>query len=471
MMTPHSAHLTILLLLTLSDQALSSWYLAHDDLLSQLLDNYNKDVRPSEDGAALDIDIIANPLFLIRFDERNQVLTIRAIIVANWTDNRLKWNPSSFNNISSLYIPQKKLWLPPLNFAMSVSPRDQLGYDENILTISPDGSVSWTLSILMDNFCEIDVSYYPFDLQHCALTLEFTPMTRKDLNTRPHPTMPMITDHFGYGGIWELEAFGCQSFHINYLDGHAYHSLQYHLNLRRRTTFYLLTVILPVIFLSLISSSVFLLPAESGEKMGVAITILLSYSVYLSVIADSLPQTSSQVCLLQVYLTCLLGITALAVLLSVIVLRIHHRSPDIPVGQTTQVLTIWAMNLLCRPHSVVKSSNSVKPTEDVMPHDDTTSVTKDMTSGQSLQDNGDQSNLGYEIEKDVITQEMMSQNKVTWTVVAETLDRGIFVLISLVIFLGSVCIFTYIVISGSSYLREGPSGSECEIVHFQSPTV
>ena len=36
------------------------------------------------------------------------------------------------------------------------------------------------------------------------------------------------------------------------------------------------------------------LPAEAGEKMGVSITVLLAYSVYLSIIADSLPSTSEE---------------------------------------------------------------------------------------------------------------------------------------------------------------------------------
>ena len=70
--------------------------------------------------------------------------------------------------------------------------------------------------------------------------------------------------------------------------------------------------------------------------MGVSITVLLAYSVYLSIIADNLPQTSVKVCYLQVYLTSLLGITAVSVLMSIVVLNLHHMSPHVPVNGRTK---------------------------------------------------------------------------------------------------------------------------------------
>ena len=50
-----------------------------------------------------------------------------------------------------------------------------------------------------------------------------------------------------------------------------------------------------MVFLSLTSSLVFALPADAGEKMGLSITVLLAYAVYLTLITDAMPNTSMQV--------------------------------------------------------------------------------------------------------------------------------------------------------------------------------
>lgn len=43
---------------------------------------------------------------------------------------------------------------------------------------------------------------------------------------------------------------------------------------------------------------VFKLPADSGEKVGFGLTVLLAYAVYLSLISTDIPSTSLTVCYL-----------------------------------------------------------------------------------------------------------------------------------------------------------------------------
>ncbi|GFN93436.1 neuronal acetylcholine receptor subunit alpha-3 [Plakobranchus ocellatus] len=69
-----------------------------------------------------------------------------------------------------------------------------------------------------------------------------------------------------------------------------------------------------------------------------SITVLLAYAVYLTIIADNMPQTSLQVSYLAVYLTLLLGLTAMGVVLSVIVLHIHHKTNDCRLGRRSELV-------------------------------------------------------------------------------------------------------------------------------------
>lgn len=65
---------------------------------------------------------------------------------------------------------------------------------------------------------------------------------------------------------------------------------------------YVLNTIIPVVMLSLLNVLVFLLPASSGEKMALAVTVLLSFTVYLSIISEVMPKTSESISILGEYL-------------------------------------------------------------------------------------------------------------------------------------------------------------------------
>ena len=67
------------------------------------------------------------------------------------------------------------------------------------------------------------------------------------------------------------------------------------LHLRRRTTYYAFNIIIPCAFLSLLTLCNFLLPAASGEKVSLGLTVLLAFSVFMLLIAENMPATSEYV--------------------------------------------------------------------------------------------------------------------------------------------------------------------------------
>lgn len=179
--------------------------------------------------------------------------------------------------------------------------------------------------------------------------------------------------------------------------------------------------------------------------MAMSITVLLSYSVYLSIIADSLPRTSEQVCILQVYLTSLLGLTAAAVLLSVLVIRLHHRS-DNPVGEKTK-LAVSVIRILLHFNEKSQCKNAVRPC-----HEEVNSVqaaVTDIASAAHVVGAGTStphtSNADHKLMKPV---HACDDGDVTWPYVAETLDRVFFCAFSFVIVIGTCTVFPYIALAG-----------------------
>ena len=69
----------------------------------------------------------------------------------------------------------------------------------------------------------------------------------------------------------------------------------------RKARYSIINVIVPIILLSLMDLLVFWLPAESGEKVSLGITVLLSFSVFLLVVDERMPRTSDTIPLLSKY--------------------------------------------------------------------------------------------------------------------------------------------------------------------------
>jgi len=103
--------------------------------------------------------------------------------------------------------------------------------------------------------------------------------------------------------------------------------------MKRQSGFYVMSVILPLTGLTCVGSLVFLLPVESGERVGFSVSVMLSLTVFLTLITDDVPKTSNPMSLLGVYITVSLFISFLTT--SVVIFNIHfyYREQNVRIGK------------------------------------------------------------------------------------------------------------------------------------------
>ena len=106
--------------------------------------------------------------------------------------------------------------------------------------------------------------------------------------------------------------------------------MKYLLKLKRRHTFYTLNLFSPVLILAYLNAMVFVLPAESGERVGYAITCLLSLSVYMTFASESLPNSSKPLPIITFVLLAYIVISTLISVCTVIGLNFHLRISSCP---------------------------------------------------------------------------------------------------------------------------------------------
>ncbi|KAK5896999.1 hypothetical protein CesoFtcFv8_010105 [Champsocephalus esox] len=106
-----------------------------------------------------------------------------------------------------------------------------------------------------------------------------------------------------------------------------YPDVTFTVTMRRRTLYYGLNLLIPCVLLSGLAMLVFLLPADSGEKISLGITVLLSLTVFMLLVAEIMPATSDSVPLIAQYFASTMMIVGMSVVVTVIVLQFHHHDP------------------------------------------------------------------------------------------------------------------------------------------------
>ena len=91
-----------------------------------------------------------------------------------------------------------------------------------------------------------------------------------------------------------------------------YIDVEFSLRLRRRTLYYFSNLIMPCALIASMAVLGFYFPPESGEKVALGITILMSLTFFMSVVSDMQPP-SSETPLIGAYFSCIMIMVASSV--------------------------------------------------------------------------------------------------------------------------------------------------------------
>lgn len=325
----------------------SNTYEIHRILQTDMLRNYSKDVRPvtfQTDAVHVNMSFLAKALN--KFNEIEGVLDMVCGLTLTWRDELMQWNPSNYGQTTILRLPMSKVWTPSLFLINSATSfQVNLGDDKvQSVTYFFDGSAMLTTGIITSTICSPNVTYYPFDSHHCSL--EFTSLVLPE-EVNLHIETHINTYAFEPNTIWELEsAYGSE------MGTTGISLVKANIRIKRRPTFLLINIFAPILFLALANLFVFAIPIESGERVSFAVTILLSFAVFLTLVTDKMPQTSLSLSLFSLYLILTMTYSSLIMLALAFILSIYFTEDNEPTGPFTNfMLCLFTQKKFRRPTS------------------------------------------------------------------------------------------------------------------------
>lgn len=169
--------------------------------------------------------------------------------------------------------------------------------------VSYNGHVFWPPIVKLKSSCEMDITYFPFDDQICALKLGSWAYDGFQVDIFNRATPIDLTNFVGHGE-WELiDSKAVRNVVIYPCCNEPFPDVTFTLHIRRRTIYYLYNVIIPSVMLSSLALLGFWLHPDGGEKVTLGLTVLLSLSVFILLIAENTPATSFYIPLLGKKLT------------------------------------------------------------------------------------------------------------------------------------------------------------------------
>ena len=318
-----------------------------------ILKNYSANILPiANQSELLTINVTVYLRSIINLDEPTGELTTSLGIDLYWTDVSLKWNEFEHGDLGDIEFESSQIWTPILLLS-NPGHLEQKWYGTDVVTVYNNGDVLQPRGAVFNSVCDVDVTYYPFDIQTCHIMLHAI-NSRVKFNA-VHNNIDLSI--FLESGVWSLQKTEVSTGNKTSKRGENTYCTMITIVLERRSLFNVLHFLVPILILVLLNSVVFLLPPESGERIGFSVTILLSITVYMTIISSKLPEASHPISALSFILIIYILQSALICIETVAILRFCNNRASRPMD-SRMVRFLMSMPCILRKYKVINSTTN-----------------------------------------------------------------------------------------------------------------
>ncbi|KAL4233411.1 Neuronal acetylcholine receptor subunit beta-4 [Mactra antiquata] len=305
--------------------------------------NYDKELRPViNQSESIAVYLNFSLLSIQEVNEVKQTVTLNAYISIRWRDEKIAWEPADYDGIVEFAVNSGRFWTPPLLIINTNDKLDFIGNPSIKTRYANTGVAFYDPGLSLTVSCRLDIRFYPWDRHRCFLQFDpwhYVPEELILINQTSH----VDTTFYKPNGQWDLISSGVSSIAFP----HKSTSYQVVIFIERQSTYVIVNVILPVIVLSLLNLMIFFIPNVSGERISFSITLLLAVTVFMTIVADNLPKSSTPMALFSYYLLIVLVMSNCITLSVIYSLCLYHRDESEPVGSYWQCI-VRVMKYQCR---------------------------------------------------------------------------------------------------------------------------
>ncbi|XP_016328415.1 5-hydroxytryptamine receptor 3A-like [Sinocyclocheilus anshuiensis] len=297
---------------------------AYDALFEHLgLDKNDNQKRPLYYGDATHVFVELYVTSIIDVDEKAQSLTIQVKMITAWININMDWNSHEFCGMNTFSARKDMVWTPDIVIAESI--KTDFGTKESpyvqfycyAFTVLSD-------ILVLTTACKMDLHKFPFDIHSCNLTLQSSAYSIEELKVLTFADSEWVTHEskqtFQAQGEWELLSINMVKSNISVgYEWDMKDQLIYQITIKRRPLLYVINIILPVFFFLVLDVMSFFIDGRGTDKLSFKVTLLLSFSVLLLILNDTLPSTADKIPLIGIYCSVIFSLIGFSILETILV--------------------------------------------------------------------------------------------------------------------------------------------------------
>ena len=282
------------------------------------------------------------------------------------------------------------------------------------LVIAEDGHCTWDAPVTLNSQCEIDVTRFPFDEQTCDVKIGSWTYPAHKINVSYSDRNVAMNDYIR-NGEWDIKS-ATLSHNVRYYlpDNIPFPDVTLTLEIKRRSLYYGLQLILPLTVISMLTFLSFILPLRSEEQISLLVNLVVAISVYSVIISSVLPETSDSSSVLQKYCIGIFLSVAIVSFPAVLKTRLVDLSNPMP-NWFRKFMKLIAKFLRVNSEGLAKISNGQQNNE----------VGNNGENGHELTNPaGDQENVAT---REIQNQENVSKHQKQWETATKVIHKSFFV--------------------------------------------
>ncbi|XP_010951845.2 5-hydroxytryptamine receptor 3B [Camelus bactrianus] len=294
-------------------------------LTKQLLQKYRKEVRPVHNwtqATTVYLDVLVYAVLDV--DAQNQKLKTSVWYREVWDDEFLSWNSSMFDEINEISLPLSAIWAPDIiiNEFVDIERSPDLPY----VYVNSSGTIKHSKPIQVVSACNLETYAFPFDIQNCSLTFSSILHTVEDVDLaflRSREDTTHDKKAFLNDSEWELLSVS-STYNILRSSAGDFAQIRFNVVIRRRPLVYVVSLLIPSIFLMLVDLGSFYLPPTCRARVVFKTSVLVGYTVFRVNMSDEVPRSAVSTPLIGVFFTVCMAFLVLSLSKSILLVKFLH---------------------------------------------------------------------------------------------------------------------------------------------------
>ncbi|XP_011832417.1 PREDICTED: 5-hydroxytryptamine receptor 3B [Mandrillus leucophaeus] len=294
-------------------------------LSKQLLQNYHKEVRPVHNwtkATTVYLDLFVHAILDV--DAENQILKTSVWYREVWNDEFLSWNSSLFDEIREISLPLSAIWAPDIiiNEFMDVERSPDLPY----VYVNSSGTIENSKPIQVVSACSLETYAFPFDVQNCSLTFKSILHTVEDVDLaflRSPEDIKRDKKVFFNDSEWELLSVS-SAYSILQSSAGGFAQIQFNVVMRRHPLVYVVSLLIPSIFLMLVDLGSFYMPPNCQARIVFKTSVLVGYTVFRVNMSNQVPRSVGSTPLIGHFFSICMAFLVLSLAKSIVLVKFLH---------------------------------------------------------------------------------------------------------------------------------------------------